>query len=215
MAIPLQCLPFDSGPPLPKPRGTDKLGTDRDVCHSSGLADKWVGHLRNQERVHQEPVESIGDEGTDDLGTVHFRTSAANPRRRSSPPSGYHYLDRREPRPEHTRTPTSSVIDKTDKLQDNSIKQCGANLGLKDSVATYKKRLSPLPASSQSYSSWANNHSHPQNDRAQGPPHNSQLVRQLWTREDRAQLKTLQSRGQAGPPRIAEEKAFPTAFARQ
>ncbi|KAJ4251052.1 hypothetical protein NW762_011702, partial [Fusarium torreyae] len=54
MDIPVQRVPLDSGPPLPKPGGTHAMGTDRDMRYSSGLADKRAHHPSNQERVDQE-----------------------------------------------------------------------------------------------------------------------------------------------------------------
>ncbi|KAM0550696.1 hypothetical protein ACHAPJ_008760 [Fusarium lateritium] len=177
MDIPFQRVPLDSGPPAPKPGGTHAMGTDRNMRYSSGVADKRVHPSHHRKRVDQELLETIDNEGTDVLGDVHLRTSAAAPGSRSSPPSSRYHVDDHEPGSEPTNTPASSF--------------------------SYR-REPPSPMNSRGYPMGPNDRRRTQNEDAFDGMRPSKDTsgrhgRQLRTTEDAVRARTSQSRRQAVP----------------
>ncbi|UZP43647.1 hypothetical protein NXS19_011459 [Fusarium pseudograminearum] len=110
MSIPIQCIPSDRGPPLPKSGGTPIMGPHRNKCDSTSLASKWIRHLRARERRDREMLEAADTQCSDDMGHVHVWDSAISSGLGSFASSVHHNISPGQAGPESTSTSSSPLL---------------------------------------------------------------------------------------------------------
>ncbi|CAF3476520.1 unnamed protein product [Fusarium graminearum] len=115
MSIPIQCIPSDRGPPLPKSGGTPIMGPHRNKCDSTSMADKWIRHLRARHRRDSEVLEAADTQCSDDLGhvPVPVRDPAISPGFGSSAPFIRHRVRAGKVGPRSTSASCSSIVTPT------------------------------------------------------------------------------------------------------
>ncbi|CAG1964661.1 unnamed protein product, partial [Fusarium graminearum] len=115
MSIPIQCIPSDRGPPLPKSGGTPIMGPHRNKCDSTSMADKWIRHLRARHRRDSEVLEAADTQCSDDLGhvPVPVRDPAISPGFGSSAPFIRHRVRAGKAGPRSTSASCSSIVTPT------------------------------------------------------------------------------------------------------
>ncbi|RSL61050.1 hypothetical protein CEP54_006420 [Fusarium duplospermum] len=112
MPVPIQCLPVDSGPPLPKPGRADVMGPDRYMLDIACVESNGHSPSDDSPRVRSDALDAADVQSSGDLGSSRVWTSTISDGHGSSTSRGHNHVDHFEPRPNPARTPTSSITNK-------------------------------------------------------------------------------------------------------
>ncbi|RMJ19433.1 hypothetical protein CDV36_000850 [Fusarium kuroshium] len=181
MPVPVQCLPLDPGPPLPKPGRANVMGPDRHMLDTACVESNGHSPSNDSPRVRSDALDAAHVQSSGYMGSSSVWTPTISDGHGSSLSRGHNHVGHFEPRPNPSRTPTSSFTDRwvgylhqrgsnlsfeTESIPDDRSAQrrSSAQRLLEDQEKQQAERQSPPPTASQRSSTSSNNQSQARND---------------------------------------------------
>ncbi|KAI8663541.1 EST1-DNA-bind domain-containing protein [Fusarium keratoplasticum] len=112
MPVPVQCLPLDSRPALPKPGRAHVMGSDSHMLDTACVEGNGHSPSNDSPRLRSDVLDAADVQSSDDMGALSVRASAISDGCGSDLSSRHHHVDHFESRPISTRKSSTSIADK-------------------------------------------------------------------------------------------------------